>query len=922
MRKKYRIKKQKIMLIMLIISLLLSIIPVQGIIVEPGREWEIGNETYTVDQTMDFSRVIISEDDDYMYENNSFFATGLGIKIFGSKQEGQQFTIGARRRSMTFNITKMAVLIRRYGSPPTTYYISIYNTDGSGFPTGSILSQGTFDPTGAIDVHPGTQYNVTMLPQAKLLSSVMYVAVINATGGGSSNCARVEDVPGVSSYTGGNAISSSDGGSSWIEGTNDLMFEIYGTTNYLCFNNTGFNVTSSNTILITLDYINEDIKNVAGGDKVLGFYADTIVNDVWMNISGFSSDTVYDVYRDDILHDSYTTDSTGMLFIFSSSWSEHLFNVYLVGNSAPTQSNPSPNNESIDVGVSTGSVSVTVNDADSDSLDWTIETYPNIGSDSGSGEGNGVKSCSISGLTYDATYTWYVNATDGNYWTNNSYWFTTESNTAPSISNPSPSNGSTGVSVGTSSISAAIADSETTFNWTITTSPNIGSDNANDESDGVKTCTVAGLSYDAVYYWTVTAYDGSLWTNATYHFTVESDPGGGPPPNSAPVISEEYPEDESTLQILAPICHVKVTDANIDAITVNLYNSTDGITYYWQQKNDSVPTGTTIYWNYSQASEYNTLYYWKVYANDGTINISRVFRFTTYPDNPVVSSYSPADGAVDVTRNTSVSITIFDYQGDTMNITWRSNSSGSWVDFGYNNSIGNGTYNQRFINSTEYTTQYWWSVNISGSWTNATYSFTIELNTAPAISDPIPRDGRLRVSIYTTNLSVMITDANSLFNYTIETSPDIGSIAAYDVGDGVKGCTVSNLNYSIVYTWYVNATDGETWTNTSYSFTTKGSTDFDIEGFKLNLPEWAMGPYKVYVGDFIWMFLFVGVIAITWGSSKHISSVFIVILLTFAAYGTQRVFVDNSEISLLFSLIAAVCIAAIMLGLFLKKKYG
>jgi len=42
----------------------------------------------------------------------------------------------------------------------------------------------------------------------------------------------------------------------------------------------------------------------------------------------------------------------------------------------------------------------------------------------------------------------------------------------------------------------------------------------------------------------------------------------------------------------------------------------------------------------------------------------------------------------------------------------------------------------------------------------------------------------------------------------------------------------------------------------------------------------------------------------------------------FAAYGTQRVFIDNSEISLLFSIIAAVCIAAIMLGLFLRKRHG
>ena len=193
---------------------------------------------------------------------------------------------------------------------------------------------------------------------------------------------------------------------------------------------------------------------------------------------------------------------------------------------------------------------------------------------------------------------------------------------------------------------------------------------------------------------------------------------------------------------------------------------------------------------------------------------------------------------------------------------------------------------------------------------------------SPVIDDPIPRSGRTRISTYTTNLSVVITDADSVFSYTIETDPDIGSTSANNVGNGVKGCTVSNLNYSTAYTWYVNATDGVTWDRASYTFTTKSSTDFDIEDFKLNLPEWAMGSYKVYVGDFVWMFLFVGVIAIAWGSSKHVSTVFIIIMLLFAAYGTQRVFVDNSEISLLFSLIAAVCIAAIMLGLFLKKRYG
>jgi len=590
-----------------------------------------------------------------------------------------------------------------------------------------------------MEVYPGTQYNITMSPNAKLLSSTMYAVILNATGGDSSNRIELRDAAG-EHYTGGNRLSSTDGGDSWGSGDADAFFEIYGTTSYLCFNNTGFNVTSSNDILITLDYIHEDIKNVSSAPTQSNpsiINKSTDVSVLTSSVSVTINNAIYDVDRDGILYDSYATDSTGMLFIFSNNWdeNEYLFNVYsadagdikVLGFYANTSTN--------DVWMNISGFSI-------NSLDWTIETSPNIGSDSGSGEGNGIKSCSLSDLAYDTNYTWYVNVTDGTYWTNNSYWFIIESNTYPVISNPNPSNGSTGVSVDISSISATIADSETTFNWTITTSPDIGSDNANDESDGTKTCTVSGLNYDAVYYWTVTAYDGTIWTNTTYHFTVESDPTGGgngdPPINSAPVISEEYPEDESINVILQPYCHVKVTDVNLDNSDINFYNSTDGITYYWQQKNSSVPTGTTIYWDYTQASEYNTIYYWRVYADDGTINISRIFSFTTYPDEPVITSYSPADGVTDITRNTTVTVTIYDYQGDTMNITWRSNSSGSWVDFGYNNSINNGTYSQRFVNSTGYNTRYWWSVNITGSWTNATYSFTTELNIIPTISDPIP----------------------------------------------------------------------------------------------------------------------------------------------------------------------------------------
>jgi len=88
-------------------------------------------------------------------------------------------------------------------------------------------------------------------------------------------------------------------------------------------------------------------------------------------------------------------------------------------------SDESPVNGSTNVSMSTSMINVTIKDPDGDTFDWTIQTSPNIGSASATNETNGSKSCSISGLVYSTTYTWYVNVTDGTGWTNAMYTFTT-----------------------------------------------------------------------------------------------------------------------------------------------------------------------------------------------------------------------------------------------------------------------------------------------------------------------------------------------------------------------------------------------------------------------------------------------------------------------------------------------------------------
>jgi len=100
---------------------------------------------------------------------------------------------------------------------------------------------------------------------------------------------------------------------------------------------------------------------------------------------------------------------------------------------------------------------------------------------------------------------------------------------------------------------------------------------------------------------------------------------------------------------------------------------------------------------------------------------------------------------------------------------------------------------------------------------------------APVISDEEPSNMETRVSISLSQLSFRLTDyQEDQMNYTIASSPDIGSDSATNVGDGTYTLSVSNLNYSTTYTWQVNVTDGTHWTNITYSFTTVSSENTNL----------------------------------------------------------------------------------------------
>ena len=97
---------------------------------------------------------------------------------------------------------------------------------------------------------------------------------------------------------------------------------------HIVFNNTGFYISSENDISITLVYINDNISNALGGEKVLEFYADTASGTTVFNISGFPVGNDYLVNRSGSPIDISTADGSGHIFFINDIWNNYLFEIF------------------------------------------------------------------------------------------------------------------------------------------------------------------------------------------------------------------------------------------------------------------------------------------------------------------------------------------------------------------------------------------------------------------------------------------------------------------------------------------------------------------------------------------------------------------------------------------------------------------
>ena len=99
-------------------------------------------------------------------------------------------------------------------------------------------------------------------------------------------------------------------------------------SDYIIFNSTGFYVTSSNIIGITIIYISNDFVDANNGDKVVEFDADTSSGSVLFDLSGFVVGNYYIVQRDGVEIANVSADGSGIISFSNSLWSSRNFDIF------------------------------------------------------------------------------------------------------------------------------------------------------------------------------------------------------------------------------------------------------------------------------------------------------------------------------------------------------------------------------------------------------------------------------------------------------------------------------------------------------------------------------------------------------------------------------------------------------------------
>lgn len=201
--------------------------------------------------------------------------------IQGATWVGMTFTTAS-----AYDLTKVDLWLRRYGTTPGTVYLDVYATD-AGKPTGASLGSASLN---ANEFSASDDWREFVLSSAVTLTdATTYALVIRVPDGNVNNCVQWRFKSGDGYASGGN-VQSTDSGSTWTtNSTYDGGFKTYsgGTVDYL-------DAAGACTLSLTASGDAEllDVLNAAGAATfAFAIEGDTVLSHMPINAGGMSGET-------------------------------------------------------------------------------------------------------------------------------------------------------------------------------------------------------------------------------------------------------------------------------------------------------------------------------------------------------------------------------------------------------------------------------------------------------------------------------------------------------------------------------------------------------------------------------------------------------------------------------------------------------
>ncbi len=431
--------------------------------------------------------------------------------------------------------------------------------------------------------------------------------------------------------------------------------------------------------------------------------------------------------------------------------------------------NETPSNQATNVSISLRNITIQVYTDNTSRFNWTISTTPHIGNCTVINQTALHISCPLANLTYATTYNWSLNISHYNHrsWTNHTYSFTTENapvNYPPLCRNNSPHNQTTLVSIGTTALQIYIIDGENdAFNWSIETSPDIGSSHHNDSTNGLKICNITDLDYETTYTWYVNITDTTtgLQSNYSYWFTTEEAPAPKPDPqpkprhtytptipsNTAPQIPQIVDGTETGYIDTSYTIIVTTTDSDEDDVQY-LVNWDDESNTLWTELTPS-GTNTSVAHTWNATGVYNVTVKAKdehstesSWSDPFTVTIKK----SQVPQIPTESHQKPS---VDINQTSNDTFCQFNALNLTGNMT--ENVTYIW-DFG-DGTLGTGIQPDHQYDTSGLYHVTLKTVNLNGDVIDeVTFTVTINPTSSPATYDPLTSSSPKEHDIFTAPL--------------------------------------------------------------------------------------------------------------------------------------------------------------------------